>query len=62
MSGEQNTTDDAVLDPVLWLIASVLDYPSVYMGGPSQHSRRKAQRIIDALDAEGWTLTKGPKP
>ncbi|MGG5810985.1 hypothetical protein [Falsiroseomonas sp. CW058] len=44
--------------PALWLIASVLDHPSVYMGGPSPHSRRNARRIIEALEAEGWALTK----
>lgn len=52
------TTDDKALDAVRWLIASVLDYPSVYMGGPSMQSRKKAERIIEALDAEGWTLTQ----
>ncbi len=30
-------------------IAAILDHPSVYMGGPSQNSMRKANSIIDAL-------------
>lgn len=31
-------------------IASCIDYPSVYMGGPSQNSLRVAGRIMDALE------------
>lgn len=34
-------------------LASILDHPSVYMGGPSQTSLRKAGRILDALDRAG---------
>lgn len=34
-------------------IASIIDYPSVFMGGPSRSSLQKAGRIIDALDAAG---------
>jgi hypothetical protein len=45
--------EDAIADAV-WLIASMLDHPSVFMGGPSQRSKRRAQDIIDALLAEGW--------
>jgi DnaJ-class molecular chaperone len=30
-------------------IASMIDHPSVYMGGPSPGSMKKAQRIIDML-------------
>lgn len=30
-------------------IAASLDYPSVYMGGPSPHSVRKAVRIVEML-------------
>ena len=31
-------------------IASILDHPSVYMGGPSQASMRKADEIIMSLE------------
>lgn len=34
-------------------IASVLDHPSVYMGGPSQNSLRRASRVIDCLERAG---------
>jgi hypothetical protein len=35
------------------VIAGCIDYPSVYMGGPSQNSLRIAGRIMDALDRGG---------
>jgi hypothetical protein len=38
------------------LIASVLDYPSVYMGGPSHHNKRNAERIIKALREDGFDV------
>ncbi len=41
------------MDPVVANIAAILDYPSVYMGGPSQQSLRKAQRIVDYLQRSG---------
>ena len=31
------------------MIAGQIDYPSLYMGGPSYTSMRKAERIIDML-------------
>lgn len=34
-------------------IASIIDRPSVFMGGPSQNSLRKADQIMDALYAAG---------
>lgn len=34
-------------------IASILDYPSAYMGGPSQNNLQRAGRIMDALDRSG---------
>lgn len=42
--------DDAVLRP---RIAIILDAPSVYMGGPSHSSLRKADVIIKMLKDEG---------
>lgn len=33
-------------------IASILDHPSVYMGGPSIQSIRKAIKIVEYLDRE----------
>ena len=35
------------------MIASTIDHPSVYMGGPSNNSMRKAERIIKNLKEEG---------
>lgn len=31
-------------------IASIIDHPSVFMGGPSRQSMQKADRIIAALE------------
>jgi len=50
---EQQTTDETPLDQAVWLIASMLDHPSVFMGGPSQRSIRRARDIINALKDEG---------
>lgn len=36
------------------VIASILDSPSVYMGGPSHQNLRKADRIIEYLAIEGF--------
>ena len=35
------------------IMASIMDYPSVYMGGPSQNNMRKADKIIKFLEKEG---------
>lgn len=35
------------------IIATCIDHPSVYMGGPSQNSLRKAGMIMDELDRGG---------
>lgn len=32
-------------------IASQIDYPSVYMGGPSHGAMKKAERIVASLEA-----------
>jgi hypothetical protein len=45
-----------ILEPRVHIIASTLDYPSVYMGGPSKQSIQKAERIIAALEREGYVL------
>lgn len=45
-------------DPRCYLVATLLDYPSVYMGGPSDANLRRALRIISALSEEGH-LAKG---
>lgn len=34
-------------------IASILDHPSVYMGGPSHGSMRRAAKIVEYLADEG---------
>lgn len=44
-----DTVDDAERYLLRQQIASILDHPSVYMGGPSQPSIRKAIRIIQAM-------------
>ena len=43
-------------DDIVRLIGSCLDYPSVYMGGASQQSMRKAKRILEALAASGYAV------
>lgn len=43
------------------LVASVLDHPSLYMGGPSKGNIRKAQGIRKALELAGFAITP-PKP
>ena len=40
-------------DPVVCGIASILDHPSLYMGGPSHQSLRKAKRIVAYLEEAG---------
>lgn len=35
-------------------IASILDYPSVYMGGPSQQSMRRALQVIEYLKNQNF--------
>ena len=45
--------DDADKYVLRQRIASRLDHPSVYMGGPSPTSLRKAGHILDALDRAG---------
>lgn len=42
--------DDAAKYLLRQRIASIIDFPSVYMGGPSQQSVRKAIKIIEALE------------
>ena len=34
-------------------IAAAIDHPSIYMGGPSKGSMRKALAIIEGLEAAG---------
>jgi hypothetical protein len=53
------TTKPLLPEPVL-IIAACLDHPSVYMGGPSAASVRKAERIVDTLEAFGFALRKQP--
>lgn len=38
-------------------IASILDYPSVYMGGPSANSLRRADDIINELERQCRIVT-----
>ncbi len=35
---------------VVSLIASMLDFPSIYMGGPSKNALRKAGKVVDMLE------------
>ncbi len=41
-------------------IASILDHPSVYMGGPSRGSQRNADRILKYLEKEGLIRFEQP--
>ena len=41
--------DDAAKYLLRQRIALILDFPNVYMGGPSQQSVRKAIKIVEAL-------------
>lgn len=45
-----------IINPVVHIIAAILDHPSVFMGGPSQQSIRKAERMIDALQSSGYKI------
>lgn len=47
--------DDAEKYLLRQQIASALDYPSVYMGGPSQGSVRRAVKIVEHLLDE-WNI------
>ncbi len=40
-------------EPAKLDIASILDHPSVYMGGPSRGNQRNADRILTYLEKEG---------
>lgn len=40
----------------MWVIANYLDLPSVYMGGASPPSQRKAREIIEMLQSQGVRL------
>jgi len=44
---------DTPLESLRLALAPAIDYPSVYMGGPSHNSMRKAERILDMLKKEG---------
>jgi DnaJ-class molecular chaperone len=35
------------------IMASIMDYPSVYMGGPSPGNMKRAEKIIEFLKKEG---------
>lgn len=43
------------------IIAAVLDRPSIYMGGPSQPSLRRAEEILDQLLHNGFIVIGGRK-
>ncbi len=49
-------TQKTTLLPEVHIIAAMLDYPSIYMGGPSARSIDKAVRIIAALGAAGFQV------
>lgn len=46
-------TGEITPDVLVPVIASLLDSPSVYMGGPSQQSRKRAARIVELLHDYG---------
>ena len=48
---------------IISIIASSFDHPSVFMGGPSQRSKRKAESLLHALGEYGFRIEgeyKGP--
>jgi hypothetical protein len=45
-------------DDVEFMIASFLDRPSVFMGGPSPGARRRARQLIESLKSGGYVVTK----
>lgn len=40
------------------VVALMLDYPSVYIGGPSKINRSKGERIYKGLVREGFVILK----
>lgn len=50
------TMDDAERSLVTRRIASIIDFPSVYMGGPSQRAISLAEKIVCDLEAS-WRLS-----
>jgi hypothetical protein len=49
-------------DSIIWSIASILDHPSVYMGGPSHGNQRRAAQIVKFLRKENLLNEfEGPK-
>lgn len=46
LAAAPNALDDAEL---VGRVAAVLDYPSVYMGGPSEGNMRRARAVIAAM-------------
>ena len=44
----------------LRVVGSILDHPSIFMGGASRQSRTKAERVWDELHSGryGWSLTR----
>ena len=35
-------------------IASILDNPSIYMGGPTLHNKKRADKILELLEEWGY--------
>lgn len=48
------------MDPAIVNIALILDHPSLYMGGPSQQSLRRAEKIVRWLEHAGLIEDRGP--
>jgi hypothetical protein len=40
------------MDPMVWKVAAIIDWPSVYMGGPSAGAVRRAEVIVKELVTE----------
>jgi hypothetical protein len=60
MPSDPNTAEDAyeafpdAIELPVALIAKCLDHPSVYMGGPSRDSVRRAERVWQELKKWGY--------
>lgn len=57
-----DTDREREAERIAFLVASVLDYPSCFMSGPSQGSRAKARRVIECLECEGYAIVRSPPP
>lgn len=51
-------TEEEIKHRFIWLLATYLDHPSIYMEGPTQRNKRRAGEVYDMLDDAGLTLVQ----